>query len=47
MEWVLIVEVAHVSQATSEPSSSSGPNYEDVAPKQGRIFVSINVSDSK
>ena len=43
----LNVEASNVFQAPSEPSSSIGPNFEDVAPKQGRKFVAIDVSDSE
>ena len=43
----LNVEAANVFQAPSEPSSSIGPNFEDVAPKKGRKFVAIDLSDSE
>ena len=44
----LNVEATNVSQAPSKLSSSIGPNFEDVAPKQGRKFVAIDLSeDSK
>ena len=37
----LNVEAANASQAPSEPSSSIGPNFEDVAPKQGCKFIRL------
>ena len=38
-------KATYVSQTPLEPSSSIGPNFEDVAPKQGCKFVAINLSD--
>ena len=43
----LHVEATNVSQTPSKPSSSIGPNFEDVAPKQGHKFVAIDLSNSK
>ena len=41
----LNVKATNVFQAPLDPSSNIGPNFEDVAPKQGCKFVAIDLSN--